>query len=234
MTQLSSGNPIAEQPHSAVGATETMGGMETVGLVAELVAKYRGGPAPLVLMGDPVLRRVAEPVDGQLGADLLGELVQIMFATMRSAPGVGVAAPQIGIPLRVAVLGDAAGVAEEVAVARGRWPLPEFVIVNPEYTADADEVGFYEGCLSMPGYQAVVHRSESVLATYQDLDGVRHTDRLTGWPARIFQHETDHLAGVVYIDKARTRSVTTTENLQQRWAQPTPTEAARALGFPLS
>lgn len=210
-----------------------MVGMETVGLVAELVEKFRGGPAPLVQMGDPVLRRVAEPVDGQLGAELLGELVEILFATMRSAPGVGVAAPQIGIPLQVAVLGDPAGVAEEVAVARGRRPLPEFVIVNPQYTAESGEVGFYEGCLSMPGYQGVVHRPESVLATYDDLKGVRHTDRLIGWPARIFQHETDHLAGIVYIDRAQTRSVTTNENLQQHWAQPTPAEAAQALGFSL-
>lgn len=210
-----------------------MTGMETAGLVAELVAAYRGGPAPLVQMGDPVLRRVAETVDGQVGAELLGELVEILFATMRSAPGVGVAAPQIGIPLRVAVLGDPAGVAEEVAVARGRRPLPEFTIINPAYTAEGDEVGFYEGCLSMPGYQAVVARPESIRATYEDLDGTRHTQQLTGWPARIFQHETDHLAGIVYIDKAQTRSVTTNEHLQQRWAQPTPAEAARALGFPL-
>ncbi|MFE3192615.1 peptide deformylase [Nocardia sp. NPDC059240] len=205
--------------------------METTALVAELVEKYRGGPAPLVQVGDPVLRQVAEPVAGQLGAELLGELVEILFATMRAAPGVGVAAPQIGIPLRVAVLGDPAEVSEEVAVARGRRPLPEFVIVNPEYTADADEIGFYEGCLSMPGYQAVVHRPESVLATYTDLDGVRHTDRLTGWPARIFQHETDHLAGIVYLDKAQTRSVTTNDTLKERWGQPTPAAAAQALGF---
>ncbi|GAB2561276.1 peptide deformylase [Nocardia heshunensis] len=207
--------------------------METAELVAELVETYRGGPAPLVQVGDPVLRRVAEPVDGQVGAELLGELVEILFATMAAAPGVGVAAPQIGIPLRVAVLGDPADVSEEVALARGRRPLPELVVVNPRYTADADEIGFYEGCLSMPGYQAVVPRPESVVATYQDLHGVLHTDRLTGWPARIFQHETDHLAGIVYLDKAQTRSISTNDNLRERWAQPSPAEAARALGFSL-
>ncbi|WP_405485889.1 peptide deformylase [Nocardia sp. NBC_00511] len=207
--------------------------METARLVAELVEKYRGGPAPLVQVGDPVLRRVAETVDGQVDDDLLRELVEIMFATMRDAPGVGVAAPQIGIPLRIAVLGDPAEVAAEVAQARGRRPLAEFTIINPEYAADGPEIAFYEGCLSMPGYQAVVHRPESVTATYEDLDGVRHTERFTGWPARIFQHETDHLAGAIYIDKAETRSLATNDNYTQHWAQPTPERAAAALDFPL-
>lgn len=209
------------------------GGMEIAGLVGEFVEKYRGGAAPLVEVGDVVLRGVAEPVNGQVAGESMGELVEILFATMRAAPGVGVAAPQVGIPLRVAVLGDPAPVAEEVAVARSRRPLAEFAIVNPAYEADGEEVGFYEGCLSMPGYQAVVWRPESVIATYEDLDGVSHTERLSGWPARIFQHETDHLSGTIYIDKAVTRSITTNANLQKWWSQPTPAEASQALGFTL-
>ncbi|MFJ4651226.1 peptide deformylase [Nocardia sp. NPDC088792] len=207
--------------------------MEIAGLVGEFVEKYRGGAAPLVEVGDAVLRRGAEPVNGQVESGLLGEMVEILFATMRAAPGVGVAAPQVGIPLQVAVIGDPAEVAEEVAVARGRRPLAEFTIIDPTYTADGDEVGFYEGCLSMPGYQAVVRRPESIIATYQDVDGGRHSERLTGWPARIFQHETDHLSGVIYIDKADTRSITTNANLQKWWSQPTPAEAAQTLGFTL-
>ncbi|MFB8003450.1 peptide deformylase [Nocardia sp. NPDC056000] len=207
--------------------------MEIAELVTELVEKYRGEAAPLVEVGDPVLRAVAEPVNGQVEPELLRDLVEILFATMHAAPGVGVAAPQIGIPLRMAVLGDSALVAEEVATARGRRPLPEFTIINPAYTADGGDIGFYEGCLSMPGYQAVVSRPESIVATYQDVDGVQHTERLSGWPARIFQHETDHLHGIIYIDKADTRSVTTNDHLRERWAQPTPAEAARALGFSL-
>ncbi|MFF2554489.1 peptide deformylase [Nocardia sp. NPDC058058] len=207
--------------------------MEIAELVTELVEKYRGAAAPLVEVGDPVLRAVGEPVNGQVGMELLRELAEILFATMHAAPGVGVAAPQIGIPLRMAVLGDSAAVPEEVATARGRRPLPEFTIINPTYTADGDEIAFYEGCLSMPGYQAVVARPESIMATYQDLDGVQHTERLTGWAARIFQHETDHLHGIIYIDKADTRSLTTNDNLRDRWADPTPVRASRALGFSL-
>ncbi|WP_225731351.1 MULTISPECIES: peptide deformylase [unclassified Nocardia] len=206
--------------------------MEIAELIADLVAAHRGGPAPLVLVGDPVLRREAQPVAGQIDSALLRELADIMFATMRAAPGVGVAAPQIGIPLRMAVLGDpATGLDPEVAAARKRRPLPEFTILDPSYTADGAPVGFYEGCLSMPGFQAVVRRPESIVASYTDLDGARHTERLTGWPARIFQHETDHLAGTIYIDRALTRSITTNAALQERWAQPTPAAAAEALGF---
>ncbi|MEU0869508.1 peptide deformylase [Nocardia brasiliensis] len=207
--------------------------MNVTDMVAELLDKYRGGVAPLTSMGDPVLRRPADPVTGQIDTTVLKELSELMLATMHATRGVGLAAPQIGIPLRIAVIGDTAEVPEEVATARKRIPVPDITIVNPAYTATGDPVGFYEGCLSMPGYQAVVPRPETVQAEYDDLDGVRHAQQITGWPARIFQHETDHLDGTIYIDKALTRSLAANETYLSRWAQPTPVEAAGALGFSL-
>ncbi|KAA8889484.1 peptide deformylase [Nocardia colli] len=207
--------------------------MNVTDMVVELLDKYRGTIAPLTSMGDPVLRRPAEPVTGQIDTALLKELSELMLATMHATHGVGLAAPQIGIPLRIAVIGDTAEIPEDVAAARKRIPVPDYTIINPLYTAEKDSVAFYEGCLSMPGYQAVVPRPETVHAEYDDLDGVRQVERITGWPARIFQHETDHLVGTIYIDKALTRSLTSNETYLSRWAQPTPTEAAEALGFPL-
>ncbi|MFD6157359.1 peptide deformylase [Nocardia sp. NPDC060255] len=202
-------------------------------MIVEILDKCRGGAAPLTSMGDPVLRRPADPVTGQIDTTLLKELSELMLATMHATHGVGLAAPQIGIPLRIAVIGDTAEVPEDVAAARKRIPVPDYTIINPMYTAERDSVGFYEGCLSLPGYQAVVPRPETVHAEYEDLDGVRHVERITGWPARIFQHETDHLVGTIYIDKALTRSLASNEMYKSRWAQPTPAQAAEALGFPL-
>ena len=93
---------------------------------------------------------------------------------------------------------------------------------------------FYEGCLSFAGYQAVRRRWLDIIARWQDEDGNRHEERLHGWPARIFQHETDHLSGEVYIDRAEIRSLSSDENLADLWCEdPVPTEAAEELGFDL-
>ncbi|WP_338760938.1 peptide deformylase [Nocardia vulneris] len=208
--------------------------MEVIEMVVELLNKYRGAIAPLISMGDPVLRRPAQPVTGRIDTALLRELSELMLATMHATRGVGLAAPQIGIPLRIAVIGDTAEMPEDAAAARKRIPVPDHTIINPMYTiTKGDSVSFYEGCLSMPGYQGVVPRPETVHAEYDDLDGARHVERIAGWHARIFQHETDHLVGTIYLDKALTRSLTSDETYLSRWAQPTPAEAAEALGFPL-
>ena len=93
---------------------------------------------------------------------------------------------------------------------------------------------FYEGCLSFDGYQAVRKRWLDITARWQDEDGNKHEEHLHGWPARIFQHETDHLSGELYIDQAEIRSLTTNENLEDFWCEdPVPTEAAAELGFEL-
>jgi peptide deformylase len=204
------------------------------------------GVLPIVQAGDPVLRTPAVPYDGQLG-DVLPRLLEAMRRTMRAAPGVGLAAPQIGIGLALAVCEDAGMPGDE----RERTPLPYRVLVNPRYVAldggagGAGDAGpgagagparaaFFEGCLSVTGWQAVVVRPRHVRLTGQDETGAALDEVLTGWPARIVQHETDHLHGELYLDHAERRSLTSDENLARFWAaSPDPAPAAEALGFPL-
>lgn len=200
--------------------------------VEELLAD--GGPLPIVAAGDPVLRRGTERYDGQLGPGLLARFVRALRDTMHAAPGVGLAAPQVGVALRIAVIEDPAPVPEEVAVARGRVPQPFRVLVNPVYEPVGDgRAAFFEGCLSVPGYQAVVARHAEVRLRGQDEHGVAVDEVFTGWPARIVQHETDHLDGTLYLDRAELRSLSSNETAATRWTDPTPRAAATELGFDL-
>ncbi|MEV7032923.1 peptide deformylase [Streptomyces sp. NPDC093272] len=200
--------------------------------VEELLAD--GGPLPIVAAGDPVLRRGTERYDGQLGPDLLARFVRALRDTMHAAPGVGLAAPQVGVALRIAVIEDPAPVPEEVAVARGRVPQPFRVLVNPVYEPVGDgRAAFFEGCLSVPGYQAVVARHAEVRLRGEDEHGVAVDEVFTGWPARIVQHETDHLDGTLYLDRAELRSLSSNETAATRWTEPTPRAAATELGFDL-
>ncbi|MFR0355506.1 peptide deformylase [Streptomyces sediminimaris] len=192
------------------------------------------GPLPIVAAGHPVLRQGTERFDGQLDAALLARFVDALRVTMRAAPGVGLAAPQVGVELRIAVIEDPAPVPEEVRLARGRVPQPFRVLVNPSYEpVGARRAAFFEGCLSVPGWQAVVARPAEVRLTGQDEHGRALDEVFAGWPARIVQHETDHLDGTLYLDRAEPRSLASNEAVAERWTQPTPREAARALGFPL-
>ncbi len=173
----------------------------------------------IVQAGHPVLRAPALEFTGQLTGSELQRLTDIMVATMRAAPGVGLAAPQIGIPLQLAVLEDQYEVPPESAAARSREPLELFTILNPHYkpvgTATASH---FEGCLSMSGWQAVVDRAATVDLAYDDGHGTARTRQFTGWQARIVQHETDHLHGTLYIDKAHTRSLCSTAEYARHWA----------------
>nr|WSY49680.1 peptide deformylase [Streptomyces sp. NBC_00886] len=200
--------------------------------VEELLAV--GGPLPIVAAGDPVLRRGTEPFDGQLEPALLARFIEALRTTMHAAPGVGVAAPQVGVELRIAVIEDPAPVPDEVRVVRGRVPQPFRVLVNPSYEAVGDgRAAFFEGCLSVPGWQAVVARHTSVRLTGQDEHGRSVDEVFAGWPARIVQHETDHLDGLLYLDRAELRSLSSNEAMAERWTQPTPQVAAAALDFDL-
>ena len=126
--------------------------------------------------------------------------------------------------IRVAVLEDRADVPPELATERQRYPTAPRVLVNPRYDAVEPPGGtdptaeFYEGCLSVPGYQAVVARSRAVRLRCFDENGNEVDELITGWAARIVAHETDHLDGVLYLDRALTRSLATTANLIDHWS----------------
>ncbi|MFI1414126.1 peptide deformylase [Streptomyces sp. NPDC020707] len=200
--------------------------------VEELLS--RTGPLPIVAAGDPVLRGAPEPFDGQLDPALLARFVAALRDTMHAAPGVGLAAPQVGIPLRIAVIEDPAPVPDEIREVRGRVPLPFRVLVNPVYEpVGTERAAFFEGCLSVPGWQAVVARPARVRLLARDEHGGAVDEEFTGWPARIVQHETDHLDGTLYLDRAEPRSLSSNEAMARWWAQPTPSQAAKGLGFDL-
>ncbi|SEH02071.1 peptide deformylase [Nonomuraea solani] len=188
-------------------------GEELIERVHALLAAPR--PWSITQVGDPVLRGTAEPYDGQLPDGLLRELLDAMF---RHLPGVGVglAAPQIGIPLALAVIEDVADVPPELAAERERVPQPALELVNPVVTPLGSRYhAFYEGCLSVEGLTAVVPRHTQVHLSALDGGGRAYELELSGWPARIAQHETDHLNGVLYLDRAEPRSLSTTDNYER-------------------
>jgi peptide deformylase len=173
----------------------------------------------IVQAGAPVLRRRAENVPSSLLATpALRDLARLMTEVMRRAPGVGLAAPQIGVPLRVFVAEDQeeriADLPDGAAEKRGRVALPLTVIVNPKLAPDGDSRAvFYEGCLSVRGYGALVPRWHSVQVSGVDAEGRPVSLRLSGWPARIMQHELDHLDGTLYVDRMLSRSLATDADL---------------------
>ncbi len=176
------------------------------------LASYPASP-PIVQAGAAVLRQRAVEVRREwLGTDAMARLVEIMVDVMRSAPGVGLAAPQIGVPLRIFVAEDPeerlARVAPEARELRDRAALPLTVLVNPVVTLMAGaEATFYEGCLSVRGYGALVTRAAAVEVEGLDAQGHPQSLRLRGWPARIMQHEMDHLNGTLYVDRMISRSL---------------------------
>ena len=192
----------------------------------------RSDALEIVRAGDPVLRRRAVDVPADLDRGLFDELIAAMRQTMITAPGVGLAAPQIGLGLRLAVLEDAAIVSEEIADARERRPVPYTVLVNPRYRqVGHDTATWYEGCLSVPGYQAATERAVTVELVCLDEDFAPVCERFTGWAARIVQHETDHTDGILYLDKAIPRSLAANDHYLGRWGGPDLEPARSALGF---
>ena len=171
---------------------------------------------PIVQVGDPVLRALAAPV---AVADLpaLAPLIEQMRETMRAAPGVGLAAPQIGRSLALAVIEDNpqlhSGLAPEQLAARERSAVPFHVLVNPTLTPVGDEVvDAYEGCLSFKSFVMVVRRWRRVHVEALDEQGTPFTIEASGWYARILQHEIDHLNGIVCCDRMDPRTLATSEN----------------------
>jgi peptide deformylase len=174
-------------------------------------------------IGEQVLRAPANELSRQ---DILSpktqELIEHMRDTMRNAPGVGLAAPQVGIPLQLAVIEDREEYQKKFTPTqlseRQRQPIPFHVIVNPRIvSADNTVLEFFEGCLSVAGYSAIVPRARAVTVEYLNEHAENKRVEAVGWYARIMQHEIDHLAGVLYVDRMRTCTLTTLENLERFW-----------------
>ena len=152
----------------------------------------------IVTLPNEILRQKTRPVTAF--DDDLQQLIDNMIETMRAANGVGLAAPQIGLPLRLAVIETLPEYDDEGEAIEDTRDL--YVIVNPEIVWESrEEVTGIEGCLSIPGYLGEVYRATAIRVRAQDRNGKKIKLRLKGWDARIFQHEIDHLNGVLYIDK---------------------------------
>jgi peptide deformylase len=152
----------------------------------------------IITLNDPILRQVAEPVTRF--DEELQQLIDDMIETMRAAEGVGLAAPQIDMPLQLAVIETPPKVDEDGNEIENTRQL--FVIANPEIVWSSPEmVDGIEGCLSIPGYLGEVERHRQIRVRAQDRHGNKMRLQLGGWTARVFQHEIDHLNGVLYIDR---------------------------------
>lgn len=177
----------------------------------------------IVQAGDPVLRKQSRPLTREeITSPSIQQLIELMREAMREAPGVGLAAPQIGLPLQLAVIEDRAEyidnlTAEELA-ARQRSEIPFHVIINPQLSfMDDSSAAFFEGCLSLEGFSAIVDRALNVRVECLNERAEETTINAHGWYARILQHEIDHLNGTLYIDRMKTRTLTTAENMFRFW-----------------
>ncbi|MCD7898810.1 MAG: peptide deformylase [Bacteroides sp.] len=149
---------------------------------------------PIYIYGQPVLRKVAEDITPEYQG--LKELIENMFETMYKADGVGLAAPQIGLPIRVVVI-DLDVYADEH---------PEFkdfrkAYINPHILEKkSEEISIEEGCLSLPGIHEPVKRKNRIRVKYMDENFTEHEEEIEGYLARVIQHEFDHLEGKMFID----------------------------------
>jgi len=179
----------------------------------------------LVQAGDPVLRQVARPLSSQeVVSAPIRELIESMRETMRKAPGIGLAAPQIGQSLQLAVIEDrpeyTKDASRELLKEKERKPVAFHVIINPRLKLlDEASVEFFEGCLSVTGMMAVVPRSRKVRVECLDEKARLRVIEASGWYARILQHEIDHLNGTLYIDRMETRTFSTVENYNRYWKE---------------
>ena len=191
----------------------------------------------IVQMGDPVLRQHARALTPK---EIVGEeiqrLIQDMRETMHDAPGVGLAAPQVGLAIQLAVIEDREeflrDASPDILAERERKPVPFHVIVNPRILHAPDpSLVFFEGCLSLPGFTALVPRTRTVRVECLDEHGHKKIIEGSGWYARILQHEIDHVAGCLYIDRMRSRTFGTLDNFNRHWKNKTIDEVRSALEF---
>lgn len=150
---------------------------------------------PMYLYGQSVLRKVAEPIDKDYPE--LQTLIDNMFETMYKSEGVGLAAPQIGLGIRVVVIDASPMAEEEPSLANSKMAL-----INPHIESfEGENVSMEEGCLSLPGIHESVTRKNTIHITYMDENFVEHDEVISGYLARVIQHEYDHLEGHVFTDR---------------------------------
>jgi len=190
----------------------------------------------IVQVGEPVLRQRARPLlQEEIALPETQQLIVWMRETMRDAPGVGLAAPQVGLALQLAVIEDRSEYSKDVTAERlaerERQPVPFQVLINPRIVEQSEEqVEFFEGCLSLAGFSALVKRSRQVAVEYWDERGQERRVEAQGWYARILQHEIDHLYGRLYIDRMESRSFMSIDNLSRHWKDKPVQSVRLALG----
>jgi peptide deformylase len=186
--------------------------------------------------GEMVLRQPSRPLTPEeIVSAAMQDLIASMFETMRAAPGVGLAAPQIGVPLQLAVIEDLQEFIDKLppehSAERLRSAVAPHVIVNPRLTiVGAEKVEFFEGCLSLSGFTAIVPRALEVRVDCLNERAEPVTIHARGWYARILQHEIDHLYGTLYIDRMLTRSFMAREKFESQWKDMPVAEFRRLLG----
>jgi peptide deformylase len=190
-------------------------------------------------IGEPVLRKAARPLHlDEIGSERIRALIEHMQETLRDAPGVGLAAPQVAEPLQLAIIEDKAEYQANQSSAelaeRERRPVKFHVLINPsiELLSPA-EVSFFEGCLSLPGFVAIVPRARKVRVRALNEMGKPIEIEAEGWYARILQHEIDHLRGILYIDRMVSRSFASIESYNRHWKSRTTAELEGHFGLPL-
>jgi peptide deformylase len=181
---------------------------------------------PIVQAGDPVLRQPARALMPQeIRSAEIRELIASMRETMRDAPGVGLAAPQIGRGIQLAVIEDLPEYTKdwtpEQLAERERRPVSFHVLVNPKIKLGSAKAEFFEGCLSLAGLMALVPRAREVTVECLDENGELRMIQARGWYARILQHEIDHLVGAIYVDRMLPRTLMTVENYKKFWLEKT-------------
>ena len=177
----------------------------------------------IVQVGNPALRQRTRALSvPDIRSKKIQRLIDTMRKTMQEAPGVGLAAPQMGLSLQLAVIEDREeyhkDVSAEQLAERERRPVPFHVLINPKITEMSEEqVEFFEGCLSLSGSLALVSRAYRVRVECLDERGKPKVITASGWYARILQHEIDHLQGTLYIDRMKSRTFTSMDNWNQFW-----------------
>lgn len=178
--------------------------------------------------GQPILRKQAKLLSPkELALKKTQDIIDFMISTLRDAPGVGIAAPQVGEQLQIIVIEDKAKyhetVPKQVLKAQGRRNVPLRVLVNPKLEIiNKKQANFFEGCLSVDGYVAVVPRASKVRVKALDRSGKEVEYIAADWHARILQHEIDHLKGILLIDRMYTKSFMSMKNFNLLWRKALP------------